>query len=48
MVSVQADCTPDQALALMTNHAKATGQRIELVAAAVIDRVVRFDQSHAS
>jgi hypothetical protein len=48
MVSVQADCTPDQALALMTAHAAAVGQAVELIATAVVERALRFDQQVAS
>jgi hypothetical protein len=48
MVSVQAACSPDEALVLMTDHARATGQNVEAVASGVIARLVRFDQAHAS
>jgi hypothetical protein len=49
MVSVQADCTPEQALTLMTQRAEATGARVEEVARAVIERATRFDrQSEAA
>jgi len=44
MVSVQADCTPDEALALITERADATGTKVEEVARAVVERVTRFDQ----
>ncbi len=44
MVSVQADCTPEQALRLMTERAEATGARVEEVARAVIERATRFDR----
>jgi hypothetical protein len=44
MVSVQADCTPEQALTLMTERADTTGSKVEEVARAVVDRLTRFDQ----
>jgi hypothetical protein len=43
MVSVQADCTLDQALALITARARECGSEVEDVAKAVVDRLVRFD-----
>jgi hypothetical protein len=45
MVSVQAGCTPDDALALMTARAKKCGSKVEDMAKAVVDRRVRFDDS---
>ncbi len=43
MVSVQAHCTPDQALVLMTERAEVTGQKVEEIAKAVVERLIRFD-----
>lgn len=43
MVSVQANCTPDHALELMTARARKCGSAVEEVAKAVVDRRVRFD-----
>jgi hypothetical protein len=43
MVSVQAHCTPDEALVLMAEHAQKTGYRVEEIAKAVVDRLLRFD-----
>jgi hypothetical protein len=45
MVSVQADCTPDHALVLITARARECGSEVEDVAKAVVDRLVRFDGS---
>jgi hypothetical protein len=45
MVSVQAGCTPDDALVLMTARAKKCGSKVEDMAKAVVDRRVRFDNS---
>jgi len=43
MVSVQAECTPDRALALMTERAEKDGYKVEEIAKAVVERVIRFD-----
>jgi hypothetical protein len=43
MISVQADCTPDHALVLMTARAKKCGSDVEEMAKAVVARRVRFD-----
>ena len=43
MVSVQADCTVHEALILMNARARTSRLRLEQVAAAVIDRDIRFD-----
>ncbi len=43
MVSMQADCTMDEALALMRNSADAAEVTLDELAAHVIDRDVRFD-----
>jgi AmiR/NasT family two-component response regulator len=42
MVSVQADCTVDEALDKMTRKAEASGLSLEAVATAIIERRVRF------
>lgn len=42
MVSVQAECTPDRALVLMTERSQKCGCDVEAMAKAVIDRRVRF------
>jgi hypothetical protein len=44
MVSVQADCTPDEALTLITERADTTGSKVEEVARAVVERLTRFDR----
>ena len=43
MVSVQADCTCDRALVLMTERAQKCGSRVEEIATAVIERRIRFE-----
>ena len=43
MVSIQADCTPDQALVLMTERAAETRQSMKELALAVVERKTRFD-----
>ena len=43
MVSVQANCTPDQGLLLMTERAEKCGSNLEEIAKAVIVRSIRFD-----
>jgi AmiR/NasT family two-component response regulator len=43
MVSVQAGCTPDQALALMNARAEKCGRKVEEIAVAVVERRIRFD-----
>jgi hypothetical protein len=42
MVSVQAECTLPEALALMRDRAIVTHQTLDEVAVAVIDRAIRF------
>ena len=43
MVSVQADCTLDAALALLRNAARATDETVEDIAGEVVHRHVRFE-----
>ena len=43
MVSVQADCTLDEALDLMHNTARATDETLEQIAVEVVNRNARFD-----
>lgn len=43
MVSVQAGCTPEEALAMMTTRATETGHTVEEIATAVVKRLLRFD-----
>jgi AmiR/NasT family two-component response regulator len=43
MVSVQADCTLDAALALLRNTARATDETVEDIAGEVVHRHVRFE-----
>ena len=43
MVSVQAGCTPAQALDLMRDRATVEGQSLNEIAAAVLDRTMRFN-----
>jgi hypothetical protein len=43
MVSVQAKCTVDEAVALMEERARATKQTRRQIADAVIARTLRFD-----
>jgi hypothetical protein len=47
MVSEQAHCTIDDALAKMKERAAAVGQTVEQVATAVVLRKTRFEQSDA-
>jgi AmiR/NasT family two-component response regulator len=42
MVSVQADCTFDEAVALMRDRATTTGCTLEAVADAVLERTITF------
>jgi hypothetical protein len=42
MVSVQAHCTPDEALCLIEQRAREMELTVEEVAAAVVDRRLRF------
>jgi len=42
MVSVQADCSLPEALALMRERATITRQTLDEIAAAVVDRTIRF------
>jgi AmiR/NasT family two-component response regulator len=42
MVSVQADCTIDEAVVLMQDRAATMGQTLDEIAAAVVDRSIRF------
>jgi len=44
MVSVQADCTIDEAVVLMQDRAATMGQTLDEIAAAVIDRSIRFGE----
>lgn len=44
MVSVQADCTIDEAMILMQDRAATTGQTLDEIAAAVVDRTIRFGE----
>ena len=39
---MQAECTPDEALVLMTERAKVSGQRREQIADDVVERRMRF------
>jgi hypothetical protein len=43
MVSVQANCTVDEAMTLMEERARATNQTRRQIAEAVIARTIRFD-----
>lgn len=43
MVSVQADCTLEQASKLIRHYARSTEKTVEEVAASVVDRHVRID-----
>jgi AmiR/NasT family two-component response regulator len=47
MVSVQAECSVDQALALMKDRAIVHGETLEDIAAAVVAREIRFGDRHA-
>jgi AmiR/NasT family two-component response regulator len=42
MVSVQAECTLPEALALMRERAIIMGQTLDEIAVAVVDRTIRF------
>jgi AmiR/NasT family two-component response regulator len=42
MISVQADCTVDEALAWMTERANESGMSVDAIATAIIERRVRF------
>ena len=42
MVSVQADCTVDEALAKMTDRAQESETSLEAIATAIIERRIRF------
>jgi AmiR/NasT family two-component response regulator len=44
MVTVQAECTMDEALDLMRDRAAVGGQTLEEIADAVIDRSIRFGE----
>jgi hypothetical protein len=44
MVSVQADCTIDEAVLLMQDRAATMGQTLDEIAAAVIDCSIRFGE----
>jgi hypothetical protein len=43
MVSVQADCSLDDALALMKERAQVCGESLLEIAAATVDRRIRFE-----
>ena len=43
MVMVQADCTADEALALLEQRARALDRTLDEIAEEVIDRKIRFD-----
>ena len=45
MVSVQAHCTPDEAVVLMIERAAETRQTVREVAIAIVERKMRFDRS---
>ena len=45
MVSVQADCTVAEALALMKERASVTGQSLTDIAVATLERRIRFGPS---
>jgi hypothetical protein len=42
MISVQVDCSLDDAVVLMNERAEITGQSREEIAAAVVERRIRF------
>jgi hypothetical protein len=42
MISVQADCTVDEALAKMTESAEDSGMGLDAIATAIIERRIRF------
>ena len=43
MVSVQADCSSDEATRLIRQHARSLAKTIDQVAASVVDRSVRIE-----
>ncbi len=45
MVSVQAGCTVDEALTRLQERARSTGQTVDEVAAAVVERRTRFSET---
>ncbi|MGO9874311.1 MAG: ANTAR domain-containing protein [Acidimicrobiia bacterium] len=45
MVSVQAGCTVDEALTKLQERARSTGQTIDEVAVAVVERRTRFSET---
>jgi hypothetical protein len=47
MVSVQADCTLDAALALLRSTARATDATVEHIAGEVVHRHVRFEEQRS-
>jgi len=44
MISVQADCPIQDAISMMWEHADTAGVSIDDIAAAVLDRSIRFDK----
>jgi AmiR/NasT family two-component response regulator len=44
MVSLQAECSLTEALALMRDRATVSQQTLDAIAAAVVDRVIRFGE----
>ena len=42
MISVQAECSASHAVVLMVIRAQETGRNLEQIAAAVVDREIRF------
>jgi len=44
MVSVQANCTFDEAIELMQQHANTNQRTLDEIASAVLDRRIRFDR----
>lgn len=42
MVSVQADCSVDEAVVLMDERAQVIGQSREAIATGVVERLIRF------
>ena len=43
MVSVQADCSCEEALELLKERARTSGQRLEQIAEAAVERQLRFE-----
>ena len=43
MVSVQADCSTDEALRLIRQHARSLAKTVDQVAASLVDRSVRIE-----